>query len=323
MAEPKWSGCSRLGQIMDISHDSANRFLLRENYEPKDLFDEVKKFINLTGGTLSADDTIIEKLYSNPSSCKLIGYYWSGKHKKVIKGINLITVYYTDLNGNSVPINYRLYDKEEGKTKNEYLKEMIEEVLEWGIVPKTITTDSWYSSKNNLKFFKDKKLDFLVGIAKNRQVKVLGGKFCKVEQLEIPEDGLKVYLKEFGWVKVFQRVFKNEKPRYYLIYQTEESESDNKLLTRNQLRYLCSIHWGIECYHRALKQLCGLNKFLVRTSQSIATHIFCSLRAFCQLELMRIQETIFTWYEVQRELYLKVAREFILKRLEEKNTLAA
>lgn len=147
--------------------------------------EEIKTSINLIGGTLSGDDTVIEKLYSNPIKTQLIGYYWSGKHKKAIKGINLITLYYTDLDGHSVPINYRLYNKEEGKTKNEYLREMIEEVIQWGIIPKTITTDSWYSSKDNLRFFRDKNFNFLVGIAKNRQVKVLGGKFCKVESLNI------------------------------------------------------------------------------------------------------------------------------------------
>jgi hypothetical protein len=36
--------------------------LLRERYEPKDLFDEVKLKINLVGGTLSGDDTVVDKL---------------------------------------------------------------------------------------------------------------------------------------------------------------------------------------------------------------------------------------------------------------------
>ena len=94
----------------------------------------------------------------------------------------------------------------------------------------------------NLKFFRDKKLNLLVGIAKNRQVKVLGSKFCKVEQLSIPDEGLKVYLKEFGWVKVFQRLFKNEKPRYYLVYQTQEYQLE--LLTLSEFRRLCSIPKG-------------------------------------------------------------------------------
>jgi hypothetical protein len=45
----------------DLSHDSVNRFLLRERYELKDLFDEVKVYINLVGGTLSVEDTVIDK----------------------------------------------------------------------------------------------------------------------------------------------------------------------------------------------------------------------------------------------------------------------
>ena len=90
----------------DVSHDSVNRFLLRERYEPKDLFDIVTEIINLSGGILSVDDTVIEKLYSNPKYAELIGYFWSGKYHKTIKGLNLITLYYSDIHGNSVPINY-------------------------------------------------------------------------------------------------------------------------------------------------------------------------------------------------------------------------
>jgi hypothetical protein len=55
-----------------------------------------------------------------------------------------------------------------GKTKNDYLREMIGEVLDWGLSPRTVTSDTWYSSQKNLKLFKDKELRFLTGIAKNR-----------------------------------------------------------------------------------------------------------------------------------------------------------
>ncbi len=116
-----------MAEIFEISHDSVNRFLEREKYEAKDLFEENKSYINLIGGTLSGDDTVIEKLYSNLDKAELIGYYWSGKHLLPIKGINLITLYYTDINGVSVPVNYRIYNKSEGKTKNDYLREMVDE----------------------------------------------------------------------------------------------------------------------------------------------------------------------------------------------------
>ncbi|MEA5508130.1 hypothetical protein VB735_34620, partial [Halotia wernerae UHCC 0503] len=39
LAESKYPGCTRLADIMeDLSHDSVNRFLLRERYEPKDIW---------------------------------------------------------------------------------------------------------------------------------------------------------------------------------------------------------------------------------------------------------------------------------------------
>ncbi len=99
----------------------------------------------MIGGTLSGDDTVIDKPYSDPLLTELIGYFWSGKHQRVVKGIQLITLYYTDLSGKSVPINYRIYNKQEGQTKNDYLREMIAEVLAWGFQPKTVTTDAWYT----------------------------------------------------------------------------------------------------------------------------------------------------------------------------------
>jgi hypothetical protein len=99
-------------------------------------------------------------------------------------------LYYTDKSGKSVPVNYRIYNKQDGQTKNDYLREMITEVLVWGLEPETVTTDAWYSSKDNIKFFKDKGLGFLTGIAKNRSCSVDGKHFTQVQNLEIPETGL-------------------------------------------------------------------------------------------------------------------------------------
>jgi len=50
MSEPKYGGCTRLADIRQPVLQRVNRFLLREKYEPKDLFDEIKPYINLVGG---------------------------------------------------------------------------------------------------------------------------------------------------------------------------------------------------------------------------------------------------------------------------------
>ena len=64
-----------------------------------------------------------------------------------------------------------------------------------------------------------------------------------------------------------------------------------------EFKPLHSIHWGIECYHRAIKQVCGIERFMVRTTEAVHTHFFCAIRAFTQLELMRAEELIENWYE--------------------------
>ena len=65
MSEPKSATCTRLAEVMGISHDSVNRFLLREAYEPKDLFQEAVKRLNPVGGTLNVDDSVLDKPYSH------------------------------------------------------------------------------------------------------------------------------------------------------------------------------------------------------------------------------------------------------------------
>ena len=46
-----------------------------------------------------------------------MGYFGRERHHGVVKGINLMTLYYTDPHGRHQPINYRIYDKTANKTK--------------------------------------------------------------------------------------------------------------------------------------------------------------------------------------------------------------
>ena len=119
-----------------------SRLLLRDRYELKDLFDTVKKILNIVGGILSVDDRVVERLYSDPKNAELISCCWSRKYHRTMKGINLTTLYYSDVYGNSVRINYIIYDKKEGKTKNNYFQEMLKELIDWSVKPRILTGDS-------------------------------------------------------------------------------------------------------------------------------------------------------------------------------------
>ena len=315
LLEPKFGGCNRLADILgDVSHDSINRFLLRERYEPKDLFETARKIINLEGGILSIDDTVIEKPYSDPKSTKLMGRFWSGKYHKTTIGLNLITLYYSDINGNSVPVNYRIYDREEGKTKNQYFREMMTEIINWGVKPKIVTGDSWYSGVENLKFLRNQKLGFLFAVKKNRTISSEPRKYCAVGVVDIPDQGIITHLKEFGFIKLFRKVFKKDDSRHYILYLPNSEKLGET--TRSQFVTIHDIHWGIENFHRAIKQVCGICRFMVRDTNAIKTHIFCSLQAFVKLELMRSEKIICNWYQVQRNMFTLVIREHIFANLQ-------
>jgi len=289
-----------------------NRFLLRERYTAKDLFDEVKGELNLEFGTLSVDDSVEDKPYRDPRKSAFVDYFYSGKHKRPVKGINLITLYYSDPSGHSHPVNFRLYDKAEGKTKNDYFREMVLEVKTWGLCPSWVTGDSWYSSLENLKFLRNEKVGFLFGVANNRPVSVERGTSVPIGSLDIPTNGLMVYLKAFGWVKVFCAPFKNEQ-RYYILYRPELEALQQ--LSREAFKQVHSEHWQIECYHRVIKQVCNIERFFVRDEQAIRNHIFCALRAFCKLQTMCIKGVINNCYEISRQLFVPVIRQFILENM--------
>ena len=106
-----------------------------------------------------------------------------------------------------------------------------------------MTGDSWYASLENLKFLRNEKVGFLSGIANNRQVSIERGASIPVRDVDIPKDGLMVYLKAFGWVRVFCQPFKNE-PRYYILYQLDLTTLQQ--LTYDNFKAIHDEHWKIE-----------------------------------------------------------------------------
>lgn len=306
MSEPKSATCTRLSEVMGISHDSVNRFLLREGYEPKDLFDEASRLLNRVGGTLSVDDSTLDKPYSQ--HMELVAYVWSGKHHRVVKGLNLITLYYTDPQGRSLPVNYRVYDQTEHKTKNEYFLDMLAQVLAWGLEPAFITGDSWYSGVSNLKTVRHHRMGFLFAVESNRRVSTDKGTWVQVQQLDIPADGLLVWLREFGAVKLFRTRLKDQL-RHYVVYLPDADASE--AFTHTEFHTLHDRHWHIEQYHRLIKQVCNIEKFQVRGKVPIRNHIFAALCSYVHLQQMQIADLISNAYRWQRDLYKDVVAAFI------------
>ena len=238
----------------------------------------------------------------------LVGYFWSGKHHRVVKGINLITLYYTDVYGQHRPVNYRLYDKAEGKTKNDYVQDMFADVLAWGLEPAVVTGDSGYSGVDNLKWVRNHSLGFLFALESNRRVSVDPGSWIQVQQLEIPEDGLEVWLRGFGPVKVF-RTRLQEQQRHYAVHLPDGEPL--AAFDREAFQRWHDQHWQIEQYHRALKQVCHVEHFQVRGEVPIRNHIFSAIGGYVQLQRLCAMDLISNCYRLQRNLFNDVMASFI------------
>ncbi len=191
--------------------------------------------------------------------------------------------------------------------------------MTWGLKPRRVTGDSWYSSVANLKFLRNQELGFLFGVEKNRIVSNQPQKYQQVSSLTIADEGLMTHLKEFGLVKLLRKDFKKGDSRHYVLYLPDSEKLQS--ISRQEFMTIHDPHWGIEAFHRAVKQVCGICRFMVRNTYAIKTHIFCALQAFVRLEKMRSTNSISNWYQLQRNLFTLVIREYIFNNLPDRCTV--
>jgi hypothetical protein len=151
-------------------------------------------------------------------------------HGKAVKGINLVTLFYGEIGGLRVPVNFRVADKVEGKTKNELFREMVAEVLGWGLAPSMVTADSWYSGVENLRFLRDQGLSFMIALEKNHLVSERPGEHRRIENVDLPTSGKAMYLRHFGWASVFRTVDKNNDVRHCAAFDPRKKAHENPLM---------------------------------------------------------------------------------------------
>jgi hypothetical protein len=311
LSEPRQPSCVKASEVLEVSHDEINRFLLSSTYTGQDLFEAVKEGLAFTGGVLSVDDSVLDKPFSSLAATELVGLFYSGRHHRVVKGINLITLFYTDVSGLGFPVNFRVYRPQENKSKHDYFQEMVKECWHWGLRPAWVSADSWYASIDNLKFLRDKEVGFLVGLEANRIVSTLPGVYEPIGQLaDIPQQGIFTHLKGFDFVKVFRTVDTEAHVRHYALYLPDKEQC--RQINQEQFQLVKACHWNIEKCFRTVKQACHAQHFFVRKTQAIKTHLFCVLRAFQRLTWMTQDKIIENVYALQRKLFLNVQREFIL-----------
>lgn len=238
---------------------------------------------------LIMDDTILDKHRSD--KIDLVHYQYSGNVHDVIAGIGLVNLLWHGLESEeSIPIDYRVYDKDtDGKTKNDHFREMLKLAKTRGINPEAVVADAWYSSLDNLKAVKDLGWVWVMGLKKNRVV----NRGETLEKLKIPEEGLKIHLRGYGWITVFRFVAKNGRTDYIGTNKEHPALEDIKSIIKAR--------WTIEVYHRELKQTCGVERCQSRTGRAQRNHIFLAISAWIEKHKRRGLERI-TFYRQHWEV---------------------
>jgi hypothetical protein len=318
-----------LSSMLDkaVSHDDITRFISHLHAGSQALWQQVKPLIRQVEkalpleeqGCLLLDDSIIEKAYTDENG--LISVHYDHSHDRYVKGINLVSAILL-LGQVSLPVAYELVvktlrcnrktRKEEWKsdrTKNEMFRDLVSVCATNALRFRYVLCDSWYTNSENIKHVLGLKKHLIGAVKSNLEVALSltdkkAGKFVKLNQLEL-ELGLKqVYIRQLeGPVSLCKDVFINENGSQAVQYLlcTDLTLSFQQIITTYQKR------WGVEEYHKSLKQNTSVAKAPVKTMTTQAKHLFASICAFVKLERLKIVEHT-NHFALKAKLYIKATQ---------------
>jgi len=309
VASPRVYSCTEAARVQPAqddapAHDAINRLLLRLETNSEDLWQEARHQVDLTSGVLVLDDSTLDKQYAK--KIELVSRHWSGKHRKVVCGINLITLLWTD-GDRYIPCDYRFYDKPtDGSTKNDHFRQMLQTAKARGFAPACVLFDSWYGSIDNLKTIRHLGWFWLTQLKSNRQVDPDRKGNRAIKEVEISEFGSVLHLKGYGFIKVFKLVAPDGDIEYWATNKVEMTE-----LERVELKDMA---WTVETYHRGIKQFCGVERCSARKARAQRNHIGLGLRAFLRLEHHSYHKGI-SWFEAKTSIIREAVRAYLAKPL--------
>ena len=288
------------GMKKSPQHDAFTRLLERLEPDPETLWKEAKTQIEKASGILVLDDSTLDKPFTKRND--LVYRHWSGNHKQVVNGINLITLLWTD-GDRAVPTDYRIFDKDtDRKTKNDHFSEMLIEAHKRGFAPNLVCFDSWYASIDNLKLVRGLGWHFLTRLKANRQVNPERTGLQAVSEIAIPDAGRVVWLKGFGLIKVFRNIATDGTAQHWASSQIEISDLE-------RVKY-ADYSWQIEQFHRGIKQQCLIERAQCRRRRQWRNHIGLCLRAFLRIE-SHCYHTGISWFEAKTSIIREAVRAYI------------
>jgi hypothetical protein len=312
-----------LSQLLEgeVSHDQVTRYLAGTKKTAADLWRTVKALVRQVqseAGVLIIDDSIEEKPYTDEND--IVCWHYDHSKDRLLKGINFLTALYSS-KGVNVPVGFHLVAKTEKYTdpktqkekrrspvsKNVVCQEQIKQAVTNRIPFRFVLFDVWFASAETMMFIKqEQQRDFICPLKLNRKVALSvadkhPGRYTRVDTLEFEAQAAKIiYLEgvDFPLVLVKQ-VFTNEDGSVGIRYLV----SSDITLSFEDLTTTYHERWGVECYHKSLKQHVSLAKSPTQTVTTQTNHFFAALCAFIKLERLK-GKTKLNHFALKAKLYL-------------------
>jgi DDE superfamily endonuclease len=278
VGSPGPASCTEAARVQPESpfapaHDSFTRLLRDLEPDPEDLWRESEPLVRGRRGRLVIDDSTLDKLYAK--RIELVTRHWSGKHRKPVRGINVLTLLWTD-GDLKVPVDYRVFSTADGKTKHDHFWEMLLMARGRGFAPEYVLFDTWYASLENLKQVRDFGWLWQTRLRGDRVVTPDDRAARPLDAVAVSAAGTVLHLRGYGLIKVFRIDAPDGDTEYWA--------TNDLAMDEGMRRHNAEVSFAIENYHRELKQFCGVEKCQARSERAQRNHIGLAVRAFLRLE---------------------------------------
>lgn len=189
------------------------------------------------------DDSTLDKLYAE--KMELVNCYErSGKHHRLMKGINLTTLLWTEGTNTSQLTTACTRSPKMAQPRMTISVPCCKLLKSEDLARSALLFDSWFGSLDNLKTIRSYGWLWLTRLKRNRQVNPDNTGNRPVCEVNLSEDGTMVHLKGYGLIKVFKIVAKDLTIEYW-------ATNDLKMPLLQRLQF-AEFGSRIEEYHRGL-----------------------------------------------------------------------
>ena len=335
-----------LSEMLDgaVSHDQVTRMLSQPERGSKALWLAAKPLVRRyesEEGCLIFDDMIIEKPHTDES--ELVCWHFDHTHNRAVKGINLLTAFYHSQAEEAclplrVPVAFetvrkpiwfcdlatRKEKRQSTVTKNELLRNMVDQSLLNQLKYRYILADSWFASTENMRFIHRKGKYFIFDVKCNRKAALSDtdrqqGRWRRIDELAIPEDAaVQVWLKDLEIpVILVKQVFINKDASSGVRYLV----SNDLSLAGQPMETLYQKRWSVEEYHKSLKQNTAIAKSPTQTLRTQSNHLYASILAYIKFEQYKFASSM-NHFAIKAKLYSVAIKAAFKELCELKNQLA-